>query len=75
MWNSREIIFGEVLMAHVRDELIDPKTLYIDQLGLDAIGRMGGMGMRAHAIILICRHARCRRGRRRRGWQAVLAAE
>ena len=41
---SREIIFGEVLMAHVRDELIDPKTLYIDQLGLDAIGRMGGHG-------------------------------
>jgi hypothetical protein len=41
---SREIIFGEALMAHVRDELIDPKTLYIDQLGLDAIGRMGGHG-------------------------------
>ena len=36
---SREIIFGEVVMAHVRDELIDPKTLYIDQLGLDAIRR------------------------------------
>ncbi len=36
---SREIIFGEVVMAHVRDELIDPKSLYIDQLGLDAIGR------------------------------------
>lgn len=36
---SQEIIFGEVLMAHVRDELIDPKTLYIDQLGLDAIRR------------------------------------
>ncbi|PTR24257.1 hypothetical protein C8K63_1065 [Pseudomonas sp. GV085] len=31
-------------MARVRDELIDPKTLYIDQLGLDAIGRMGGHG-------------------------------
>ncbi|ERI49925.1 flavin reductase [Pseudomonas sp. EGD-AK9] len=41
---SREIILGEVLMVHVRDELIDPKTLYIDQLGLDAIGRMGGHG-------------------------------
>lgn len=41
---SREIILGEVLMAHVRDELIDPATLYIDQLGLDAIGRMGGHG-------------------------------
>lgn len=41
---SREIILGEVLMAHVRDELIDPSTLYIDQLGLDAIGRMGGHG-------------------------------
>lgn len=36
---SQEIIFGEVLMAHVRDELIDAKTLYIDQLGLDAIRR------------------------------------
>ncbi len=41
---SREIILGEVLMAHVRDDLIDPATLYIDQLGLDAIGRMGGHG-------------------------------
>ncbi|MCE4068560.1 MULTISPECIES: flavin reductase family protein [Pseudomonas] len=41
---SREIILGEVLMAHVRDDLIDPTTLYIDQLGLDAIGRMGGHG-------------------------------
>ncbi|WP_448683008.1 flavin reductase family protein [Pseudomonas nicosulfuronedens] len=41
---SREIILGEVLMAHVRDDLIDPATLYIDQLGLDAIGRMGGQG-------------------------------
>lgn len=41
---SREIILGEVVMAHVRSELIDPKTLYIDQLGLDAIGRMGGHG-------------------------------
>ncbi|MCY1186279.1 hypothetical protein D9M68_447470 [compost metagenome] len=41
---SREIILGEVLMVHVRDDLIDPATLYIDQLGLDAIGRMGGHG-------------------------------
>lgn len=41
---SREIILGEVLMAHVRADLIDPATLYIDQLGLDAIGRMGGHG-------------------------------
>ncbi|NMZ60347.1 flavin reductase family protein [Pseudomonas nitroreducens] len=41
---SREIILCEVLMAHVRDDLIDPATLYIDQLGLDAIGRMGGHG-------------------------------
>lgn len=41
---SREIILGEVLMAHVRDDLIDPATLHIDQLGLDAIGRMGGHG-------------------------------
>ncbi|MBB4865089.1 flavin reductase (DIM6/NTAB) family NADH-FMN oxidoreductase RutF [Pseudomonas nitritireducens] len=41
---SREIILGEVLMAHVRDDLIDPATLYIDQLGLDAVGRMGGHG-------------------------------
>ena len=41
---SREIILGEVLIAHVCDDLIDPATLYIDQLGLDAIGRMGGHG-------------------------------
>lgn len=38
---SREIILGEVVMAHVRAELID-EQLHTDQAGLDAVGRMGG---------------------------------
>jgi hypothetical protein len=49
---SREIIFGEVVMAHVRDELIDPKTLYIDQLGLDAIRTHGRPWLRANPRLL-----------------------
>lgn len=55
---SREIILGEVLMAHVRDDLIDPETLYFDQLGLDAIGRMGGMVKRGRGSPSTCRRVR-----------------
>lgn len=38
---SREIILGEVVMAHVRGGLINDR-LHTDQAGLDAVGRMGG---------------------------------
>ena len=39
---SREIILGEVTMAHVREDIIDLETYYSDPLALDALGRMGG---------------------------------
>jgi flavin reductase (DIM6/NTAB) family NADH-FMN oxidoreductase RutF len=41
---SREIILGQVLAVFARDGLVDPKTKYVDQRGVDAIGRMGGHG-------------------------------
>jgi flavin reductase (DIM6/NTAB) family NADH-FMN oxidoreductase RutF len=41
---SREIVLGRVVAMHVRADLVDPENFYIDQLGLDAIGRMGGHG-------------------------------
>ncbi len=59
---SREMIFGEVLMAHVRDELIDPKTLYIDQLGSMRSGGWAGMAMRAPGITSTCPPVLCRHG-------------
>jgi flavin reductase (DIM6/NTAB) family NADH-FMN oxidoreductase RutF len=41
---AREIILGQILMAHVREDIIDLETYYSDHLKLDAIGRMGGNG-------------------------------
>lgn len=41
--NSREIILGEVLAAHVRTDIVNDR-LHVDPHGLDAIGRMGGHG-------------------------------
>ena len=41
---SREIVLGEVVRMHIREDLVDQERFYIDQLGLDAIGRMGGHG-------------------------------
>jgi len=41
---SREIILGEVKGLFLREDLVDTETKYVDQLGLDAIGRMGGHG-------------------------------
>ncbi len=41
---SREIILGEVLHAHFRNGVVDPKTLHVDPVALDAVGRMGGHG-------------------------------
>lgn len=41
---SREIILGEVVFAHIRSDIVDPATHYVDASGLDAVGRMGGHG-------------------------------
>jgi flavin reductase (DIM6/NTAB) family NADH-FMN oxidoreductase RutF len=41
---SREIILGEVVYAHIRSDIVDPAAHYIDAVGLDAVGRMGGNG-------------------------------
>ena len=41
---AREIVLGEVLAVHVRADLVDPKRMYVDQRGLDAVGRLGGHG-------------------------------
>jgi flavin reductase (DIM6/NTAB) family NADH-FMN oxidoreductase RutF len=39
---AREIILGEVLGVHIRSDLVDPQSLHVDQIGMDAIGRLGG---------------------------------
>jgi len=41
---SREIILGLVLAVHIREDLLDPVRLHVDQQDLDAVGRMGGHG-------------------------------
>lgn len=41
---SREIILGEVVWAHFRDDVVDTTNLHVDPGALDAIGRMGGQG-------------------------------
>jgi flavin reductase (DIM6/NTAB) family NADH-FMN oxidoreductase RutF len=42
--NSREIILGEVVQAHIHANAIDPAKLYVQADVLDAVGRMGGHG-------------------------------
>lgn len=37
---ERDIVVGEVLTMHVRDGLIDPDTLYLDQDKYDVVGRL-----------------------------------
>lgn len=39
---AREIILGQVLGIHIRADLVDPTRLHVDQIGMDAIGRLGG---------------------------------
>jgi flavin reductase (DIM6/NTAB) family NADH-FMN oxidoreductase RutF len=41
---SREIILGQVLGAFIREGIVDEANKYVDQKGLDAVGRMGGHG-------------------------------
>jgi flavin reductase (DIM6/NTAB) family NADH-FMN oxidoreductase RutF len=42
--SAREIILGRIVMAHVREDILDPETYYSDHAKLDALGRMGGNG-------------------------------
>lgn len=42
--NSREIILGEVVYAHFRADVVNSEKHYVDPVGLDAVGRMGGQG-------------------------------
>src|SRR5262249_41135407 len=39
---AREIILGQVVALYVRSDAVDPSNLHIDQLKMDAIGRLGG---------------------------------
>ncbi|MYN12828.1 flavin reductase family protein [Pusillimonas sp. TS35] len=39
---SREIIMGQVVRMHIREDILDAQRFYVDQAGLDAVGRMGG---------------------------------
>ena len=41
---SREVILGLVLAVHIREDIVDSERFYVDQQGLDAVGRMGGHG-------------------------------
>jgi flavin reductase (DIM6/NTAB) family NADH-FMN oxidoreductase RutF len=42
--STRDIILGEVVYAHFRDDVVDPARLHVDPHRLDAVGRMGGHG-------------------------------
>jgi len=39
---AREIILGQVIGLYVRSDALDPSNLHIDQLKMDAVGRLGG---------------------------------
>lgn len=39
---AREIILGQVVGLYVRSDALDPANLHIDQLKMDAVGRLGG---------------------------------
>jgi len=39
---AREIILGQVVGVHVRSDAVDVSNLHIDQMKIDAIGRLGG---------------------------------
>lgn len=41
---AREIILGQVVGVFIRSDLVDAERLHIDQVGMDAIGRLGGHG-------------------------------
>lgn len=39
---ARIIVLGEVKRMFIREALINPETLHVDQIGIDAVGRLGG---------------------------------
>ncbi|MBB2839277.1 UNVERIFIED_ORG: flavin reductase (DIM6/NTAB) family NADH-FMN oxidoreductase RutF [Rhizobium etli] len=39
---SRQIIMGEIVYAHYRDGVVDPRRLHVDPAAIDAIARLGG---------------------------------
>jgi flavin reductase (DIM6/NTAB) family NADH-FMN oxidoreductase RutF len=39
---ARVIVLGEVKRMFVRETLVDRDTLHVDQVGMDAVGRLGG---------------------------------
>lgn len=39
---ARQIILGEVLALYVRDDAVEPSNLHIDQVTMNAVGRLGG---------------------------------
>ena len=41
---AREIVLGQVLGIHIRADIVDATRLHVDQIKLDAIGRLGGHG-------------------------------
>jgi flavin reductase (DIM6/NTAB) family NADH-FMN oxidoreductase RutF len=41
---AREIVLGQVLGIHIRADLVDAARLHVDQIKMDAIGRLGGHG-------------------------------
>lgn len=41
---AREIILGNVLAVHIREDIVDSERFHVDQKSLDAVGRMGGHG-------------------------------
>jgi len=57
--NGKNIVLGEVLMMHIRDDLIDPERLYVDTPAAHLIGRMHGAGWYARTTDLfeMPRHA------------------
>lgn len=42
--NTRELLIGEVLAVHARQDLVDAKALYIDDAAYRPIGRLAGQG-------------------------------
>lgn len=41
---AREIILGQVVGLFVREDAVDMQNLHVDQIKMDAIGRLGGHG-------------------------------
>ncbi|WP_108263534.1 flavin reductase family protein [Mangrovicoccus ximenensis] len=39
---ARTIVLGEVKRMFVRETLVDAEKMYVDQIGIDAVGRLGG---------------------------------